>query len=145
MAQQGIPIFKASRSHSDTPHWVGLLWTSVQPDAETSTWQNTTSKETDIHVSRGIRTHNPSKRMAADPRLRPRRHWDRSPYFFYLLTAGVEIVCFSSLDHTETHTTLGRTPLDEVSPRRRDLYLTTQTLTRDKLHAPRWDSNPWSQ
>jgi len=26
---------------------------------------------------RGIRTHNPSKREAADPRLRPRGHWDR--------------------------------------------------------------------
>jgi hypothetical protein len=25
----------------------------------------------------GIRTHDPSKRSAADLRLRPRRHWDR--------------------------------------------------------------------
>ena len=25
----------------------------------------------------GIRTHNPSKRAAVDPRLRPRGHWDR--------------------------------------------------------------------
>jgi hypothetical protein len=30
-------IVVASRSHSDTPHSVGLLWTSDQPDAETST------------------------------------------------------------------------------------------------------------
>jgi len=32
---------------------------------------------TDIHAPGGIRTHNPSKRAAADPRLRPRGHWDR--------------------------------------------------------------------
>ena len=33
---------KASRLHSDSPHSVGLLWTSGQPDAQTSTWQHTT-------------------------------------------------------------------------------------------------------
>jgi hypothetical protein len=36
---QGLLIIEASRSHSDTPHSVGLLWTSDQPDAETSAWQ----------------------------------------------------------------------------------------------------------
>ena len=30
-------LLRASRSYSDTPHSVGLLWTSDQPDAETST------------------------------------------------------------------------------------------------------------
>jgi hypothetical protein len=30
---QGLLIVKASWSHSDTPHSVGLLWTSNQPDA----------------------------------------------------------------------------------------------------------------
>jgi len=30
-------IISASRSHSDTPYLVELLWTSDQPDAETST------------------------------------------------------------------------------------------------------------
>jgi hypothetical protein len=39
---QGLLIIKASRSHSDTPHSVGLPWTSNQPIAETSTWQHTT-------------------------------------------------------------------------------------------------------
>jgi hypothetical protein len=39
---QGLLILKDSLSHSDTPQSVGLLWTSDQPDAETSTWQNTT-------------------------------------------------------------------------------------------------------
>jgi hypothetical protein len=39
---QGILIIEASRSLSDTSYSVGLLWTSDQPHAETSTWQHTT-------------------------------------------------------------------------------------------------------
>jgi hypothetical protein len=35
------------------------------------------SQETDIHAPGGIRTHNPSKRAAEDPRRRQRGHWDR--------------------------------------------------------------------
>jgi hypothetical protein len=34
---QGLLIIEASQSHSDTPHSVGLLWTSNKPEAETST------------------------------------------------------------------------------------------------------------
>jgi hypothetical protein len=34
---QGLLVTEASRSHSDTPHSVGLLWTRDQSDAETST------------------------------------------------------------------------------------------------------------
>jgi hypothetical protein len=34
----GLLIVEASRSHSDTPHSVGLLWTSDQPVAMTFTW-----------------------------------------------------------------------------------------------------------
>ena len=36
-ARHGPGPHKASRSHSGTPHSVELLWTSDQPDAETST------------------------------------------------------------------------------------------------------------
>jgi len=36
------------------------------------------SQETDIHAPGGIRTRNPSKRVSAEPRLRPRGHWDRN-------------------------------------------------------------------
>ena len=35
------------------------------------------SQETDIHAAGGIRTHNPSKRAAKEPRLRTCGHWDR--------------------------------------------------------------------
>jgi hypothetical protein len=41
---QGLLIVEASRSHSDTPHSLGLLWTSDLPVAHTSTWQHTTLK-----------------------------------------------------------------------------------------------------
>jgi hypothetical protein len=33
------------------------------------------SQETNIHTPGGIRTHDPSKRAAENPRLRPRDHW----------------------------------------------------------------------
>jgi hypothetical protein len=69
----GLSVVEASRSHSDTPHSLGLLWTSDQPDAETFTWQHNTHKR-HIYASYRIRTRNPSQRAAADPRLRPRRH-----------------------------------------------------------------------
>jgi hypothetical protein len=59
----------------------------------------------------------------------------RRPSLFYLLTVGVK--CFDfSLDHTQTHTTVGRITLDEGSARGRDLYLTTQTLYKTNIHAP---------
>jgi hypothetical protein len=75
---QGLLIIDALLSHSDTPHSVGLLWTSDQPDPETSLPDNTQhSQETHINAPGEIRTRNPSKRSAADLRLRPRGHWNR--------------------------------------------------------------------
>ena len=38
----GFLIVEISRTHSDTPQSVGLLWTSDRSVAETSTWQHTT-------------------------------------------------------------------------------------------------------
>ena len=62
-------------THNDTPQSVGLLWKSDQLVAETS--DNTQhSQQTYIHAPGGIRTHNLSRRAAADLRLRPRGHWD---------------------------------------------------------------------
>ena len=40
------------------------------------------------------------------------------------------------LDHTQRRTTVGRTPLDEWSARRRDLYLTTQDTHRQITMPP---------
>jgi len=39
LVDQGLLIIEVSQSHSKTPHPVGLLWTSDQSDAETSTLQ----------------------------------------------------------------------------------------------------------
>ena len=74
-AGQGLLIVEPSRSHSDTPYSIGLLWTSVQPDAENSSWRNSTLTRNRLHDPCGIRTRNPSKRAAIDPGLRPSAHW----------------------------------------------------------------------
>ena len=62
---------EASLSHSHTPHSVGLLWTSDQLDAETSTWQHTTFRRNG-HPCPG-RDSNPQSQKAS---LRPRGHRD---------------------------------------------------------------------
>jgi len=51
----------------------------------------------------------------------------------------------SFLDPTQRRTTFGRTPLDEWSTRRRDLYLTTHNTHNRQTSMPRQDSNPQSQ
>jgi hypothetical protein len=59
----------------------------------------------------------------------------RSPSLFYLLVHSRCRGFLFSFDHTQTHTTVGRTALDEVSARRRDLYLTTHSQ-QEKMLAP---------
>ena len=71
---QGPLVVEAWKPYSDTPQSVGLLWTSDQPDATADKTQH--SQQTDIHPSGGIRTSNPSNRVAADPPVRPRGHYD---------------------------------------------------------------------
>jgi hypothetical protein len=44
---EGLLIVEVSRSHSDPPHSVALLWTSDQPGAETSTWQKSLTRDRD--------------------------------------------------------------------------------------------------
>jgi len=39
--RQGLPTIEASRSHSDTPHFVGLLWTGDQIETENFMWRHT--------------------------------------------------------------------------------------------------------
>jgi hypothetical protein len=81
---QGLHIVEDSRSRADTPQSVGLLQTSDQPVAGTSTWK-TTALTKDIHAPGGIQIRIPSKLAAADPRrLRPRHHWNRISQPTYL-------------------------------------------------------------
>ena len=74
---QGLLIIEASRS--DTPQSVCLLFTMDWPDAKTThnTHNSKTSMNPEGFEPGGIRTRNPNKQAAADPRLRPRGHWDR--------------------------------------------------------------------
>ena len=117
-----------------------------RPVAATSTWLHTT-QETDMHVPGWIRNHNPRKRTAADPRLRPCCHWDRhNAIYCHDATAASRPgpADYRGSMITFRHTTVGRTPLDKWSARRRDLYLTTRN-TRDRYACPRRDSNRQSQ
>jgi len=66
---QGVVVLEASRSHSDTPNSVGLLWTSDQPIAETSTWRHTT-RTTDRHPC-FRRDSNPQFQQASGRRPTP--------------------------------------------------------------------------
>ena len=51
-------------------------WSARRRDLYLTT-HNTHNRQTNIHASGGIRTHNFSRRAPADLRLRPRGHWDR--------------------------------------------------------------------
>jgi hypothetical protein len=50
-----------------------------------------------------------------------------------------EVIAF---DHTQRHTTVGRTPLDEGSARRRDLYLTTHNTHNKQTSMPPEEFEP---
>ena len=74
----GPSITELSRSYSDTPHSLGLLWNSDQPDARTSNYQNTKlSRDRHFHAPGRIRSRNPSNWAATVPHLRLCGHWDR--------------------------------------------------------------------
>ena len=95
----GLLTVEVLRSHSDTPHLVGLLWVSEQPVAETSTWTHNTHERYDNHAPSGIQTSNPSKWVAADSHLRLREHWDnwkflRKQHYKQLL---IHKICFTAV------------------------------------------------
>ena len=62
LQNQSLLIIGALRSHSDTAHSVGLLWTSDRPVLETNAWQQTTlifsaGFEPEIPASERPQTH----------------------------------------------------------------------------------------
>jgi len=61
-------------THLDITHLVGVLWAGDQSDADLHPTKQDIHK-TDIHAPGEIRTRNPSKAAAVDPRLRQRDHW----------------------------------------------------------------------
>ena len=52
-------LCEVPRLYSDTPHWVGLLWTSDQPLTETSDNTNTHTRQTYIPPA-GFEPANPA-------------------------------------------------------------------------------------
>jgi len=60
---QGLPIMHATRSKSDTPHWLRILWMSDQSVLANRTWQNATLTK-DRHLCfRMIRTRIPASEL----------------------------------------------------------------------------------
>jgi len=49
------------------------------------------------------------------------------------------------MDYTQTHNTLGRTPVDNGSASRRNIYVTTKQHSQETHPCRRRDSNPQSQ
>jgi hypothetical protein len=76
-SQQVSRLFIFTWSHSDTHHsrWDSSGW-GIGP-SQRPLPDNTNTVQDKHPFPRGIRTHDPSKRSAADLRLRPRGHWDR--------------------------------------------------------------------
>jgi hypothetical protein len=48
----------------------------------------------------------------------------------------MECIFLMFLDHTQRRSTVGRTPLDEQSARRRDIYLTTHDTHKRQISMP---------
>ena len=81
------------------PHYRGFTITfrhatlgSTSLDAQISA--NTPALTTDIRVSGGIRSHTPSKRADADPRLRPCGNWDQLILFLFEIFLMLSIFTF---------------------------------------------------
>lgn len=91
LIDHSLLIIEVAWYHSDTPHSLGLLWTSDQPDVEPLPKKTQQCREIHIHELDGIQTRNPNKRAAANSHLRQRGHWDRphsvfTSYIFHVNT-----------------------------------------------------------
>ena len=89
----GLHVIKGSWSYSDTPHSVGLHC-MISPTQRPLSDNTRQSQETDTHAPGWIRTHYPSKREAADPRLMSRGHqdWRMIDYLNLLLNSSKDIL-----------------------------------------------------
>ena len=71
--------------------------------------------------------------------------WRYNPLwlYFHSQVAGFSLLVFSRfLDHTQRSATVGRTPLDEWSFRRKDLYMTTHNTHNRQTYIPRLGFEP---
>jgi len=70
---QGLLTVETSRSNSDTPHSLGFLWTTDQPDAETTTWQDSHKRQTSM-IPAEFEPAIPASGRPQTSHLRPRGH-----------------------------------------------------------------------
>jgi hypothetical protein len=70
--------------------------------------------------------------------------WRYNPFWLYFHSpiAGFSLLVFEVFDHTQRRATGGRTPLDEWSIRRRDLYLTTHNTRNSQTSMPSMEFEP---
>ena len=116
-------------------------------------------RQKEIHVSSWMWAGDRRVRVTKDGRskyLKLRDRWDGLQVFFFPLlalqpplwlyfTALYRALASSRtrlLDHTQRRATVGRTPLDEWSVRRRDLYLTTHNTHNRQISMPRVGFEP---
>jgi hypothetical protein len=83
------------------PLWTLAAFSVVRPLPTHRTTQ-TQNKRTDIHASRGIRTHYPSVRAGEDGScLRPRGHCDKRLMYIDPVKLGVKSYLFSELPYSQ--------------------------------------------
>ena len=143
---QDLLITDDSQSHSDTPHWVGIPWTSDRPDAENLTWQRTNTHKGQTTIPKtGLEPKAPAQNYAS--------RWVEYVREIYVGLSrnpppnGPGPPHFRWFTIPLRHTTLGRNPLDEWSSRRTELNLTnTPTLTRrDSNQKSQHKITPWDE
>ena len=108
---QGLLIYEDSRSHTTTHHSRQDSCGRVVSSSQRLLPENTQhSQQTNIHAPGGIRTHNLSRRAAADLCLRPRGHWD-----WHFCAAQLTLRLLMSYIYIHTHTHIHGAPILDVS------------------------------
>jgi len=92
---QRFHIVEASRSHSDTPQSVGILWVSDQPDTETSTSHYTTLTR-DKHPC-------PCPRWDSNPQSQQENGRRRTSRIIFFTTSTASTTTTTTTFTTSTH------------------------------------------
>ena len=78
-ASSNLRLWHHTQGHTKVSRTPLDEWSARRRDLYPKNTQH--SQQTNIHAPGGIRTRNPSRRAAADPRFRPLGHWDRQLSF----------------------------------------------------------------
>jgi hypothetical protein len=161
-----------SITHNDAPQSVGLLWTSDQLVAETSTWQHTIHRQTSMPsvgfeptIAAGERPETYALDRAGTRTsiqhiksingiwilgigslilTESKQQYSCTnfnnkcctPYNFYMARQPLVCIGLLTLEISLRHNTLGSTPMEEWPHQHRDLYLTPPTIITERHPAP---------